>query len=251
MTAEAPEGGSRKNTDEPFEGGSPEDILEEITGFNFRSLRTLRDLFLKPSKVFEAYARGERTYTPSLRLWLSLTVVLTIITYFFGSHEDLFANAYANWPDSLRQQVLSQIDGSFADLARIQGELYGLFQSTVTGLVGFTSIGLIALFSGPMRWAARMNLTFALSSAGAVAALVLFPVMVQRPDLGLIMVPIMVAVYSLTYARGVSGLGAKASKGRWLKAGAIGLYSAFVSLGTGVALYFWSLSYAIETLSRS
>ena len=249
MTDQTPNSRPRKSSEGPTEGGTPEDILEEITGFNLRSFRTLRDLFLKPSKVFEAYARGERTYTPSLRLWLSFTVMLTVITYFFGSHEDLFANAYANWPESLREQVLLQINGSLEDLARVQGDLYGLLHSTVSGLVGFTSIGLIALFSGPLRWAARLNLTFALTSAGAATSLVLFPIMVQRPDLGLVMVPIMLAVYSLTYARGAPGLGADASKRRWLKAGAIGLYSAFVSLGTGVGLYFVSLSYAVETLS--
>jgi hypothetical protein len=63
---------------------------EDAFGFNFRSLKTLRDLFLRPHVVFESYAARDRlTYTPAIRLWFGLVGLQVLISALWGGWEGM------------------------------------------------------------------------------------------------------------------------------------------------------------------
>ena len=72
------------------------DAVEDATGFNFRSLRTMSALIATPRRVFEAYvARDRETYTPALRLWLGLIGLQVFISAIWGGWEGIIRRQVA------------------------------------------------------------------------------------------------------------------------------------------------------------
>lgn len=62
-----------------------EDVLDEVLSFNYRSLRTLRDIFLRPGTVALAFLDGDRTrYTPPMRVWFGVLTWMFLLSMVWG-----------------------------------------------------------------------------------------------------------------------------------------------------------------------
>lgn len=65
-------------------------MLEDLLGLNIRGLRTIGVIFISPQKVYAA-ARAEnwleRAYTPSLRLFISLVMLVLVLQAFWAGPE--------------------------------------------------------------------------------------------------------------------------------------------------------------------
>lgn len=196
-----------------------EAFLEGTVGLNFRSLRTLADLFWKPVRVFRTYADPRQTrYMPALRLWLGLTVVMAILTYFFGDQGDLIRRAIGNWPDAQRDSLLQQINGDLDGFAEAYGRIFPTLQPIIVGIGMIVPVLLTALFSRGLAWVSRINLSYAVLNAGSVLGLMTFPVMVQHPEWGMWAILPVALVYWLTFYRGAPGTLATSQTGRIVKA---------------------------------
>ena len=71
-----------------------EDVLDEVLSFNFRSLRTLRDIFVRPGHVTRVFADGDReTYTPTMRIWFGVVSWLFLLSIIWGGFGELIIRA--------------------------------------------------------------------------------------------------------------------------------------------------------------
>ena len=62
-----------------------EDVLDEVLSFNYRSLRTLRDIFLRPGTVALAFLDGDRKrYTPPMRVWFGVLTWMFLLSMVWG-----------------------------------------------------------------------------------------------------------------------------------------------------------------------
>lgn len=226
-----------------------EDIAEDVLGFNFRSLRTFWDLIVRPSEVFQAYAtRDSGRYTPALRLWLGLTVVLALLSFFFGGNDELILRAMDNWPEAQRDGVLNSIDGTAEDLASAYEDYFLLLQPPIVGGLTALTVFLIALFRRGLSWVARINIAFAVLTVGSLVGLAVFPIMVAQPQLGSwVFLPVWF-LYGLTMYRGAKGVLAETVWGRAVKAVLFSTVTIVLVFIAGVTTFLLSLQQAVNAL---
>jgi hypothetical protein len=225
-----------------------ESIVEDVIGFNFRSLRTLGDLFVRPNQVFRAYMRRHQTrYTPALRLWLSLTVIMAILSYFFGGQDDLIRKVIAKWPDAQREAFMAQIGGNMDGFAEAYGQVFATLQPFIIGLGMIIPVLVMAGFSRGAGWIARINLTYAVLNAGSIFGLLAFPLVVQNSDLGLWTLLPITFLYWLTFFRGAPGVLGTSLTGRIVKASVFTLVTLIMVLISDVLTVAASMLYAINT----
>ncbi|MDG2043488.1 MAG: DUF3667 domain-containing protein [Maricaulis sp.] len=93
---------------EPVEEKRPlEEVLDEVLSFNYRSLRTLRDIFLRPGHVAQTFASGDRdTYTPTMRVWFCVMSWLFILSIIWGGFGAVILRASAANGDLLGQFIV-------------------------------------------------------------------------------------------------------------------------------------------------
>jgi hypothetical protein len=92
----------------PVEEKRPlEDVLDEVLSFNYRSLRTLRDIFLRPGQIAQAFASGDRdTYTPTMRVWFCVMSWLFVLSIIWGCFGAVILRASAANGDVLGQFIV-------------------------------------------------------------------------------------------------------------------------------------------------
>lgn len=71
-----------------------EDVLDELLSFNYRSLRTLRDIFLRPAAMTRAFIAGDRaSYTPTMRVWFGVLTWMFLLSIVWGGWGEVMARA--------------------------------------------------------------------------------------------------------------------------------------------------------------
>jgi len=122
-----------------------EDVLDEVLSFNYRSLRTLRDIFLRPGHVAATFASGDRaTYTPTMRVWFAVVSWLFLLSVIWGGFGELILRSSETTGGGLDQLI---VEGR-RDIAAMTGHI-----STVSGLLfvpvtaAFTMLGVLVLRS--------------------------------------------------------------------------------------------------------
>ena len=123
-----------------------EDILDEVLSFNYRSLRTLRDIFLKPGEVAQAFATGDRErYTPTMRVWFG------VITWMF-----LLSIVWGGWGDVIWR--LSDSAAPFFNFIRDTGRNEDAVRDAISTMGAILYVPFAALFVIPGAFVlARLN----------------------------------------------------------------------------------------------
>jgi len=84
-----------------------EDVLDEVLSFNYRSLRTLRDIFLRPATVCRVFLAGDRnSYTPTMRVWFGVLTWMFVLSMIWGGWGEIVWRASgdgAAFGDALRE----------------------------------------------------------------------------------------------------------------------------------------------------
>ncbi len=148
---------------------------EEVLGVNFRSFRTLRDLLIRPKKVFDDFQNKAGNYTPTLRLALLLLGIALALYYFVGGYEKFNA-----------QMILDQ--GQAQDLIETYGrEKTEKFLETTMGIYKFSALPamiasafpmllLISLLKKNLSLGYKINFLFGAACVSFLAAIVFMPV---------------------------------------------------------------------------
>ncbi len=197
-----------------------ENTIEDALGFNFRSLRTLRDILLKPNKVFKSYADGDRmTYTPALRIWLGLLSLTFLILILAGGYGELLKDAFKASPESeesLRTIFGDQVEEGIDKTASIATAL----QAPFVGLLTALSVFILKPFNPNLTLIARLNITFATLSAGTLAgAITSYLIAIGIiPISSILPLFIIWLVYFVTFWRGAPGVLAQTRSGTIVKA---------------------------------
>lgn len=199
--------------------GDIEDAIEDAIGFNFRSLRTIRDIVIRPNAVFRAYAARDRvTYTPALRVWLGLISLQFLMSIFTGGQsEALRASLEAN-PAALAQYETLFGDNLDAAIEKM-GESMSFLQVPLVGLLTALSVFVLQLLKQGLGFGARLNIAFATLTAGSLVGLASQPLVFSNLALGPAALMAIVLVYAVTFARGAPGVLADTVAGSLVKGG--------------------------------
>tara|TARA_R110002124_G_scaffold130843_3_gene292768 strand:+ start:631 stop:1359 length:729 start_codon:yes stop_codon:yes gene_type:complete len=85
-----------------------EDVLDEVLSFNYRSLRTLRDIFLRPGAVARSFLSGDRdTYTPPMRVWFGVVSWMFLLSIIWGGFGEVIIRAFLAMGQSLDQIIIA------------------------------------------------------------------------------------------------------------------------------------------------
>ena len=91
----------------PKEARVLEDVLDEVLSFNYRSLRTLRDIFLRPATIARAFLDGDRqAYTPPMRVWFGVLTWMFVLSMVWGGWGEVIWRASSDgaaFGDALRE----------------------------------------------------------------------------------------------------------------------------------------------------
>jgi|GEM_PF-3363906 len=84
----------RAQEEKPEQRRVLEDVLDEVLSFNYRSLRTLRDIFLRPGTVARTFLSGDRdTYTPTMRVWFGVLTWMFVLSMIWGGWGEIIWRA--------------------------------------------------------------------------------------------------------------------------------------------------------------
>ncbi len=233
--------------DERVRPSGVQDAVEDVFGFNFRSLKTLRDLFVRPNAVFRAYAERDRvSYTPALRLWLGLLGAQFLVALFGGGYKKLIRNSFEQQSADVIATYEDVTGGRMDEFLDIYADAMSLAQPFVIGLASSLSVFLLAAFRRGMAWSARLNIAMAVLSAGSVAGILATPITMTEGLPAIVVfattIPV-VAMYFITFVRGSPGVLADTTGGAWVKGGLFSLaligllVIGYVVLGIGTSIY--------------
>lgn len=206
-------------------GTDLEELAEDIFGLNFRSFRTLRDLIVRPRAVFMAYAEGDReTYTPAVRLWLTLIGLQVVTSFLWGGQGDLVYDQLTSVPREQLDIPLGTTDADAAtydrrlsEFAAQYGELSALLHAPLVGLFAALNVFTLKTRSHPLSWVRRLNITFGILTAGSILGLLLSPFIAVHPAAGLVSLPLIFGLYFITVFRGSPGVLVNSQLARWLR----------------------------------
>jgi len=231
--------------------GDVEGFLEDILGFNYRSLRTFRDLVIRPNIVFRSYAEHDRmTYTPSLRLWLGLIGIQLIISVLWGGYGGILVTQMESQSDVSVANIERLLGASIEELSLPYGEAAAFLHPILVGSFTAFSAFLIGAFNRTLTWAARINITFGILTAGSLVGAILQIVILVGNDPTILtwMIFPVVLSYWFFFTRGASGLLATTRVGIIIK-GAIFAFvtMALVMIG-GIIMSLAAFAYAAMSL---
>jgi len=196
------------------------DAVEDAVGFNFRSVKTLWHLFLKPRRVFEAYAARDRvTYTPALRLFFGLVGLQVLGSALWGGWEGLIATQINAMPPEARAQFESMAGGDLDTFIEHYANAATFGQPIIVALFTSLSVFVLGWFRPQLAWPSRLNIAMGVLSVGTLIGLFAMPLL-TRPEFQnwtWTASAIVGVVYFITILRGARGVIADTFAGIWLK----------------------------------
>lgn len=105
-----------------------DELIEDVFGLNVRGLRTVRDMFARPSLVYDAArtADWKEKYTPSVRLVFSIVTLLGFLSFFWAGEDTAFFQGFTQ--GFSKSASGDQFGRDDAEVAR---EIVGVYSATM------------------------------------------------------------------------------------------------------------------------
>jgi len=194
---------------EPNKRNDVNDAVEDALGFNFRSLKTLLDLFARPRRVFEAYAARDRvTYTPAIRIFFGLIGLQVVTSVIWGGWQGLIKRQIEAGPENVRVLYTEISGGNLDAFIGHYADALGFGQPILVALFTSLSVFVLGWFRPQLSWSSRMNIAMGVLSVGTVIGMLSMPLITSENFMGALWIG-MVAVaiaYFVTIARGAQGV---------------------------------------------
>lgn len=206
---------------DPKEPSELQATVEDTFGFNFRSLKTIRDLFVRPRAVFGSYAARDRlAYAPAVKIWLGLIGLQVITNAAFGGWEGIIRRTFETDPNTLANY--EELTGGRVDefLVHYAGAI-GWSQALVVGAFSALSVFVLGWFNKSVPWSGRFNIAMGVLTAGSViGVLTMAMFLIPNPPVWLYFATtaVIVFAYFVTFGRGAKGTLARTTTGAWIKA---------------------------------
>jgi hypothetical protein len=216
---------------------SADDIVQDLFGLNLRGLRSIWTLVVRPRHYFEAatYADWQGRFTPSVRLWLSLLAIFSLLKVWFISADSPLVAAYA---DGFRAARVMPVEGeTFESL----GQAAALWTFGLVPFLQFAAMFLIAtiypIWGEKTNFALRQRYLFGIVTPSATLGLFLVIAMVLVPPslitaYAFAMAAVSFIVDTVTGARGV--FGSRGAAGRLWRAALLALAVATLNIAVNV-----------------
>ncbi|MGX6647191.1 hypothetical protein ACWCOP_04545 [Maricaulaceae bacterium MS644] len=232
--------------DQAAKRGERSELLEETLGFNFRSLKTLADLWVRPRAVMAAItARDRVTYTPMVRLFLALIGLQIAISVLWGGYGGLMADGLEAMPEDQRAAMIESIGRPLDEFLSIFGNVASVLHPPLVSGVTALSVLVLGAFGEKRSFAVNLNLVFAVLTAGSLVGLGLLFSMVfveANPALNLVLIG---GAYCLTWFRGLPSEVARTGTGRIVKSIVLALTMLTLVLIGGVILQVIAVAAAV------
>jgi len=239
---------------EPEKREDLNDAVEDAFGFNFRSLKTLRDLFVRPNAVFASYAARDRvTYTPALRLWFGLIGLQVLVSALWGGWEGLLTRQIESGDPTTRASFEQMAGGDLDTFIRHYAGAASVLQPIIVALFTALSVFVLGWFRPQLSWPSRLNIAMGVLVAGSVMGLVLMPILAMPALaswawLSMVLVGL---VYFITMLRGAPGVLADTTAGAWGKSIIYTIVLMLLVVLSGVALAIVAVIYAVAMMSAA
>jgi len=185
-----------------------ESLSEEIFGFNFRSLKTLKDLIIRPNTVFKYFVSGQRgLYTPMVRLWIGLIGFQVILYYFWGGAAGILKEQILQNPENmapLKESIGEERYGPFIDE---WSRIIILLQPVIIGLFSALSVFILKPLNKNINFPARLNIAFGILTFGTIVGLTLNLFLAMGLTIIALFGPVLILLaYFVAFFRGAPGI---------------------------------------------
>jgi len=239
---------------EPEKREDLNDAVEDAFGFNFRSLKTLRDLFVRPNAVFAAYAARDRvTYTPALRLWFGLIGLQVLVSALWGGWEGLLTRQIESGDPTTRASFEQMAGGNLDAFIGHYAAAASVLQPIIVALFTSLSVFVLGWFRPQLSWPSRLNIAMAVLVAGSVMGLLLMP-MLAMPAMASwawLSMALVAFVYFITVLRGAPGVLADTAAGVWGKSAIYTIVLMLLVVLSGMVLAIVGVIYAVVMMSAA
>lgn len=223
-----------------------DNTLEDAFGVNFRALKTLRDIVIRPNVVFASYAANDRmTYTPAVRLFVGLIALQVFVSFLWGGYAGLLISQWEAQP-GVTPQMEALFNGPITEVAEHYGNAATFLHAIVVGAFTALSAFLLGAFNKSLSWVARLNLTFAILTGGTIIGLLGMIAAALTGDTALFnWMPLIVFLsYWIFFVRGGRGALATTMTGTVLKGGLFATVTMIYVFIGGVVMALMGLGYA-------
>ncbi len=158
---------SHKNTTDPGWG----ELIEDAIGVNLKGLKTLRASLLFPARLFTVARISDwqdRTYSPTLRVWLFLIAILMFLQFIWASPDSWFGQALGS---SFAELMPDEPIMHSAETVELALQRYVFVYPGVLLALSFCAALLIRIWSKTTSSVTRIRLFFASILPGALIAL--------------------------------------------------------------------------------
>lgn len=224
-------------TDTGAQRVSVDDVVQDLFGLNLRGLRSIWTLIARPRRYFEAatYADWQGRYTPSVRLWLSLLAIFSLLKVWFISEDSPLVAAYAH---GFRAAGVTPIAGETFESI---GQAAALWTFGLVPILQFAAMFLLAIvypaWGEKTNFALRQRFLFGILTPSSTLGLFLVVAMVLVPPSLITVYAFALAAVSFTVDTVTGARGAFASRGGWgrlWRAALLALVVAALNIGVNV-----------------
>lgn len=233
-------------SDAPQKREEIDSTLEDAFGVNFRALKTLKDIVIRPNVVFASYAANDRmTYTPAVRLFVGLIALQVFVSFLWGGYAGLLISQWEAQP-GVTPQMEALFNGPITEVAEHYGNAATFLHAIVVGAFTALSAFLLGAFNKSLSWVARLNLTFAILTGGTIIGLLGMIAAALTGDTALFnWMPLIVFLsYWIFFVRGGRGALATTMTGTVLKGGLFATVTMIYVFIGGVVMALMGLGYA-------
>lgn len=231
--------------------GELNDAVEDAFGFNFRSIKTIMDLFVRPRRVFESYAARDRvTYTPAIRIFFGLIGLQVLTSVIWGGWEGLLARQIESGPADVRAIYERISGGDLPAFISHYAEAANFGQPILVALFTSLSVFVLGWFRPQLPWPSRLNIAMGVMSVGTLIGLLSMPLIASENFTSSVWLgtAAVAVAYFLTIFRGARGVIADSSAGALGKSLIYTVVLMLLVFLAGIVLSLACVAYAVMRL---
>jgi len=238
---------------EPKKREDLNDAVEDALGFNFRSLKTLFDLFMRPRRVFESYAARDRvTYTPAIRIFFGLLALQVLVSVIWGGWEAMFTRQIEMGPPEVRATYERLSGGNLPEFISHYADAANFGQPVLVALFTSLSVFVLGWFRPQLPWLGRLNIAMGVLCVGTVIGLLSMALIASdnfmlAVSLGSVGVAV---AYFVTMLRGAHGIIADSFGGAVAKSLIYTIVLMLLVFLAGIVLSLACMAYAVMRMQN-
>lgn len=223
------------------------ELIEDAFGFSIRSLRLVRDIFVRPDAVIRAaLARDRSFYASPFRVWFGLLSLQFFIALLYGGMKEILVASDARQGGKMVEAL--------EKLHRDPDAVFGLFDQIVSiahiPAAAIGSIPAIFVLKGlasdkSFGFARHLQAHFAFLCAPAAVAVIFLPIVFWRVDMSSYAPALQWLVLAIAFWRGGAGAYHATRVGAVVKSQVYGLAIAVFAMGAVLLAWGGAMVFAV------